>query len=482
MTDAQLLYAAYLQKIEKKPLLFPAQDAFINDKSQFVAAQCTRRAGKSNGLALRFYNTMVKFPGSLSRYIALTRDSAKDIMWPVLNEMNENHNWNASFTENPLCMTLPNNAKLRLIGADMKNFITRLKGAKSPAIGIDEAQDFGPHLQSLIHDVLVPTMADYGDDAWLGVTGTPGPIPRGTFFDITHDNVGDFSVHKWSCFQNPYLPNIRKFVDDLKRRNKWEDNNPSYMREWCNAWVLDLDSLLIKYDSRKNHYDEIPKDLNLSYIMGVDIGLRDADAICILGWSEQTHDIYLVEELITREQDITELSNQIEMFMRKYDIQKIIMDEGALGKKISEEMRLRKKIPVQGADKRRKMENVAFLNDWLRLGRFKAKKDSKFAIDSNLVQIDWEKTTPDRLIVKDSYHSDIIDAVLYAFKESPAFTYEKAIEKSKEGTKEYDEDFAAAMFEHTVQRLKRDKENRDGQGLNWTVDKNMSPSWNNWSD
>ncbi len=479
MTDDQLLYAAYLKKIESKPLPFPAQDAFINDKSPFLAAQCTRRAGKTNGLAMRLYNTMCKHPGTLSRYIALTHGSAEDILWPVLQQMDEIYSWNAKFNVADLSMTIPNGAKLKLIGADTKNFIKRLKGAKSPAIAIDEAQDFGPHLQSLIDDVLTPTMADY-DDAWLAITGTPGLIPSGTFFDITNSTIGGYSVHKWSIFDNPYLPNAKKFVEDLKLRNKWEDDNPSYMREWLNKWVLDLDSLLIKYNAQVNHYEEIPKDLHLSYILGVDIGMRDADALAVLGWSEQTHDIYLVEELITNGQDITELSTQIEYMMRRYDLQKIIMDEGALGKKIAEEIRRRKRIPVQAADKARKMENVAFLNDWLRLGRFKAKKNSRFATDSTMVQIDWEKTTPDRLVVKDSFHSDIIDSVLYAFKESPAFTYEKAKQNPVKDTKEYDEYFAQEMFEHNFKRIKQEKEAKDGNGMNWVVNDRAEPSWTSW--
>jgi len=66
-----------------------------------------------------------------------------------------------------------------------------------------------------------------------------------------------------------------------------------------------------------------------------------------------------------------------------------------------------------------------------------AKRDSRFAHDSYLVEIDREKSTPDRLIVKDSYHSDIIDAVLYSFKESPAFTYSPPVEKPKYGTPQW---------------------------------------------
>lgn len=481
MTDDQLLYSAYLQKIAVKPIAFPPQDSFVNDKSQFLAALCTRRAGKTNGLARRYKIAMDKFPGSLSRYIALTRDSAKDIMWPVLQEMDENFHWKAKFTESNLTMTLPNGSMLRLYGADMKNFRRRLRGVACPAVGIDESQEFvSEDLEDLIDNISVPSLADYGNEGWLAVLGTPGVIPRGLFYDITENKKGAYSIHKWSIHDNPYMPNSHEFIAKLKARNEWDDNNPSYLREYCGRWELDLQSLLIQYDPNKNHYDEIPKGLHLSYILGVDIGMRDADALAVLGWSESTHDIYLVEELITSGQDITELSTQIEYMMGKYDLQKIIMDEGALGKKVAEEIRRRKRIPVQPADKARKMENVAFLNDWLRLGRFKAKKDSRFAADSYMVQIDWDKSSPDRLVVKKSFHSDIIDSVLYAFKESPAFTYEKAKDKPLKNTKEYDEAFAQEMFEHTMKKLKDEKENKDGQGMNWVVNERNEPSWTSW--
>jgi hypothetical protein len=53
-------------------------------------------------------------------------------------------------------------------------------------------------------------------------------------------------------------------------------------------------------------------------------------------------------------------------------------------------------------------------------------------------------------VVKDSFHSDIIDAVLYAFKESPAFTYEPEIVKPKWGSKEWSDSEVTEM-EHSAQ-------------------------------
>ncbi|MBK8455599.1 MAG: hypothetical protein IPL34_20175 [Thiofilum sp.] len=414
---------------------FPEQDKFVQDRSQFLAALCTRRAGKSSGLALRYHRTMLEYPGSMSRYIALTRDSAKDIMWPVLQDMNDRFNLGATLTESNLTMTLTNGSKLRLYGADMKNFIRRLRGTKSPAVAIDEAQEFGPHITNLIDDILTPGIADY-DNSWIALTGTPGPIPRGLFYDITHKGIGEYSIHRWSLYQNPYLPNAQQFVDKLKKKKQWDDTNPTFLREYMGRWVLDLESLWIRWYKEKNHYNELPAH-NWVYILGVDIGFNDADALAVIAWSESTRKTYLVEEVITEGQDITTLTKQITRMMDKYDIAKMVMDEGGLGKKIAEELRRRKHIPIHPADKARKMENAAFLNEELRLGNFKAREGSRFVQDSFQVQVDHEKTTPDKIVLKSGFHSDIIDAVLYAFKESPAFTYQKQEDKPKWGTKKW---------------------------------------------
>jgi len=446
---------------------FPQQDSFVEDRNQFVAALCTRRAGKTNGLARRFKRTMDRYPGSLSRYITLTRDSARDIMWPVLQEMDENFKWGARFIESNLTMRLPNGSKLRLYGADMKNFVRRLRGTKSPGNAIDEAQEFEPaHLENLIDDIITPTMVDY-EESWLALGGTPGPIPRGIYYRVTQENAGEYSVHKWSLYQNPYLPDPHGFVAKLKARKRWDDRNPSLLREYMGQWVLDLESLLIKYDPEKNHYEQLPP-ARWHYILGIDLGLRDSDALAVLGWSESSPDVYLVEEIATPNQDISSLVSQIDRLSKLYDISKMVIDTGGLGAKIAEEMRRRHHIPVQAADKARKMENVAFLNDWLRLGRFKAKKDSRFAQDSYQVQIDHEKTTPDRLVVKKGFHSDIIDAVLYAFKESPAFTYQEPVPVPKHGTREWAEQEVTDMERAAEEHFRQQEEAAQG------------PDWGTW--
>jgi hypothetical protein len=160
-----------------------------------------------------------------------------------------------------------------------------------------------------------------------------------------------------------------------------------------------------------------------------------------------------VKELITAKQGITELAEQVELLRKNYDFNKIVMDAGALGKKIQEELIRRHHLPVEAADKTRKQENVEILNDHLRRGKFKAKGASRFAQDSYLVQIDWDKTTPDKIVIKSKPHSDIIDAVLYAFKLSPAYTFQPTPPKPKPGTKEWADQQQSELWEKAVQHF-----------------------------
>lgn len=399
---------------------FPEQDAFVLDASRQLAALCTRRAGKSNGLGLRFYRTLLRYPNALCPYIALTRESAKNIMWEVLQEQDARFKLGAKFTESNLTATLPNGGRIQLFGADMQNFIVRLKGIKTPGAGIDESQDFGPHLEKLVDDVIKPATIDY-PDGWVALTGTAGPIPYGFFFDITHNGKDAYSVHRWGLHSNPYLSGTREFVQKLKRDKKWADDNPTYLREYggkqgLSQWVLDLEALVFKYSEARNHFDALPRLAgNWEYVIGVDLGFDDADAIAVIGWNEYEKRSYLVEEEVQRGQGISELAARLEAAIDKYKPLKVVVDTAGLGKKIAEEMRRRYSLPVVAAEKARMYEFIELLNDAMRTKNFMARKDSLFVHDAARLKWDTESVKPK---IADSFHSDICMAALYGFREA----------------------------------------------------------------
>lgn len=406
--------------------LFDKQYTFVSDPAPFKTAVCSRRSGKTIACAADLIHHALSFPDTPQLYVTLARTSAEKIIWAELLKINEKFKLGGTPNYTTLSLRFKNNSIIYVTGAKDKTEVDKFRGMPVKKAYIDESQSFKTDIiEYLIDEVLGAALLDYAGG--ISLIGTPGPVPGGYFHDCSVTSP-TWSHHAWTYFDNPFIPlksgkTHQEGLDRELQRRGVSTDDPSIQREWFGRWVLDLNSLLITYDANKNHYDQLPQ-AKWNYIMGIDLGFNDADAIAVLAWSESDPSTYLVEELVTTKQGLTELASQVSALQNKYDISKLMIDEGGLGKKLAEELRRRFQIPVLPADKARKMENVALLNDCLRTSRFKAKKDSRFAQDSYLLEIDRDKTTPDRIKVKDSFHSDIIDAVLYAFKESPAFTYQ----------------------------------------------------------
>lgn len=452
-------------------ILFPKQLKFVQDPRPFKVAVCSRRAGKTVACAVDLINTARETEGVVCLYITLARTNAKRLLWPELIKLNDRYKLKGTLDLIELSVTFPNGSVIYCSGAKDASEIEKFRGLALKKVYIDECQSFRSHIKELIDDVLIPALMDY--DGSLILIGTPGPVPAGYFAEVcgaakkpTSEHTEDsdegaeynWVPYSWTFFDNPWIAIKSKKTHDqvLKRALKMRGvsiNDPSIQREFFGKWVLDADSLWIKYSDILNHFDKLDLSKRWHYILGVDLGFNDADALAVLAWEDGSKDIYLVEEIVTPQQGITELVEQIQGVMKRYDIAKIVMDEGGLGKKAAEEMRRRHQLPIYPADKARKQENVAFLNDALRTGRFKAKHDSRFAQDSFLVEVDWDKSTPDKVKVSNKYHSDIIDAVLYAFKESPAYSYEAPAAKPRYGTREWAEAQETGMFEAELEGL-----------------------------
>lgn len=437
------------RKFNITSFLFEQQLKFVEDPSPFKVAVCSRRSGKTVACAAHLVQTAINTPGVMCLYITLSMRNAERIIWKDLKKINDDHDLGGMTREAALVLTFPNGSTIHLCGANNITEIENFRGVPLKLVYIDECQSFREYIKDLIDDILSPALMDYAGS--LCMIGTPGPIPAGFFHDCAVKSDA-WSKHGWTFFDNPHLvkksgKTHQQLLDrELKRRGVTVDDS-SIQREWFGKWILDSDSLILKYNSAKNDFHELLPNIKYNYIMGIDIGFKDADAIGILAWSEQDPVTYLVEELVTPKQGITELAEQIEMLDKKYSVSKMVMDMGALGKKIGEEIIRRHKLPVEAADKTRKMENIELLNDALRSGRFKAKSNSRFAQDSYLVEIDRDKSTPDRTVVSSRYHSDIIDAVLYGFKVSPAYTYSPEKPKPKIGTREWAEAQSSEMWE-----------------------------------
>ncbi len=454
---------------------FPEQLKFITDPETFATAVCSRRSGKTVGCASDLAFTANSRPGTISLYITLSRASAKRIVWPELLEINRKFQLGGITNIADLSLTFPNNSVVYLSGAKDKSEIEKFRGLPLVLCYIDEAQAFGSFIEELIDDVIAKALYDY--NGRLRVIGTPPPIPVGYFHKICHNE--QWVHHHWTMLQNPWLKiksgltPMQLIEKDCKRKGVTIDD-PGIRRECFGEWVTDSNALVFKYTAEKNNYIELPAVKgtgNWNYIIGIDLGYDDADALAVLAYHDNLNAVFLVEEITRTKQTLSDLVDLIAAKIGRYNPHSIVMDAGGLGKKIVESISSRFSIGIKAAEKSRKFEYIELLNDSLRTGKFFAKETGKFAEDTQKVEWNRDKSTGDKLVVSDRFHSDITDAVLYAFRESLHFLSEPAVDKIRPGTAEWREKEVAEMEETATKMMESKKKDpfdpgADGSDLN----------------
>lgn len=461
--------------------LFKEQLALVMDEARFATAVCSVRAGKTTACAADLIHTALIMDGTIGLYITLARSSAKRIIWPELHRINRDYQLNAIPNEQDLSFKFPNGSIIYCSGASNEPEIEKFRGLSNVAlVYIDECQAFRSHIKDLVEEIVVKRL--YDTNGRCRLIGTPGPVPAGYFYEASHSD--QWSHHAWTLHSNIWIQRKSgKTVDELIQqdmdRKGVDINEPSIQRECFGRWVLDSHSLLLNYNKDVNDYEDLPFD-KYDYILGIDLGHRDADALCLLAYSPASPITWLVEEIVTPNQVTDQLAQQIRSLERKYGNMTMVADTGGLGKKVVEDLMARYGFYIEHANKMGKMADYKFLNNALRTGIFKAKKETRFAQDCNVLEKDIDKTNPERIVVKG--HSDAIDAALYAFGLSPAYNYVPTKFKALPGTPEYVREQEDLHKQSIMEKIKREQALKTGNPDmgNFQKDNFGRDAWHSW--
>ncbi len=387
--------------------LFPQQATFITDAAHRKAALCTRRAGKSHVAAIALILAAFSRPNSVALYLALTRRSAKAIMWFKLKELDRTYKLGLTFSESELIVHCKNGARIVLFGADLENLADRLRGDAYIRVVIDEAQSYGAHLQMLIDDVLEPATLDHRGDIIL--IGTPGPSPIGVFFDATNSNKA-WSTHKWSLLDNPHLPHAASWLEELKASRGWTDENPTWLREYCGQWVQDENALVYRgFKRHRNVYKLLPQS-SWEYIIGMDLGWHDQTTFCVLAYSKHQPNAYVVRSFGRSELHISRIAEVLNSLVAESSPTAIVADTGGLGKSICEELKSRYSLPIRAAEKTEKLTAIEAMNGDFIDSRILV-HESCTALMEQMETLTWDEK---RLGENPSMRNDLIDSLLYS--------------------------------------------------------------------
>ncbi len=422
-------------KFNIEEFCFKEQIEFIRDPSQYKTAVCSRRAGKTVSCAADLIDTCLSYNGVNCAYITITRGTAKRIIWKDLMSIIDTYDLKVKIDKAELTITFANGSTLYIGGADDEGEIEKYRGMHFKKVYIDEVQSFRSYIEELVDSIIIPTLTDYNGS--LILIGTPGPVPAGYFYNTLQNQ--DWSHHHWTVYDNPFITakSGKPVAEIIARANKArgiDENHPTHLRENLGLWVKDESALVFAFNPERNYYSNLPPG-EMTYIMGIDIGYNDADAIAMLAYNYTDKNVYLVEEYVKPKQNISQLVAEIRYFQDKYKPVRLVMDAGALGKKIQEEIRQRHGIHIEAAEKHRKLEFIELMNDDLRTAKLKVHTGSLFGED--VFKVQWDRSNPQRPKISDVFHTDIGDALLYAWRECKHYLATAAVVEPKKGTKAY---------------------------------------------
>lgn len=427
--------------------LFPAQRDFVTDPARRKAALCPRQSGKSYSVLTYALHTALTRSDARVLVLARVRRQAKGVYWSLVKRLASEFELGAKFRNMELEVELPNGSLIQFAGADTQEEVDKYRGQQFDLVCIDECKSYSSRLlRELINEIIRPTVL--ARNGVIVMIGTPGPLPNGPFYTVTTGDLGGvpksdrgywssrhwrtraekktgwaWSAHGWTAADNVACPQIWERALADKELSGVPDDDPVWLREMMGQWVPDEDALVFAYarivDGRCDWAPEedgpfgLSKEHEWRYVLGIDLGVRDATAFVVGAWSPthpalhiihaEKHVGFVIDDVVKHVKKLTE---------RYKSFDSIVADTGNLGLMIVDSLRRTYGIPVTAAKKSEKLDHIALMNSDMLGGRIKIDPESPLAEEWRTVQ--W--SGHDRSQIDPSCDDDLADAALYLWR------------------------------------------------------------------
>jgi len=415
---ARIRAATGVSKFDPTKLLHVGQLAAFLCALATVVICAGRRWGKSVLACVKAYSVALATPNVTCCLIGATQGSISRIFWRTLRELNRVNLLGASLLKGVegWTVTLGNGSQIVLLPVDSVEAADKVRGLSQVAfVCVDESQRYKKGvLDYLVLDVIKAMFIDIraqGQSAQLWLMGTPNPAGKiGTFWEyLNRPGVGVFSGTVYDNSKLGPREQIEKVIDEMLAEEQQTRESVWFRREILAEWVVDLARRVYHFDDDRNSYDELP-ELTTFAIVG-DMGVRDADALGVLGWRDDDPTLYLVEEVIKRGQDTLDLAEATGKAIDERDPILVSFDAGGLGlKTLKTIQKLLPGLPIRAVEKPTVNLQVKALNDRLKRG-FKCSRKSAFY--AQVRNSEWVDGIVNGKI-QETGHSDIVPTMRYA--------------------------------------------------------------------
>jgi hypothetical protein len=436
--------------------LYPIQRALLDDPNNQKAALCTRRAGKTHACRADLLYTALTQPESYSVYVNKSRQECRRIMWngkDGLKALCRGYGIEPKINETYLEMTFANGSIIQLVGADDSAEIEKLRGSAYDKVIVDEAASFG-QLEYFSEDIILPALGDR--QGTLILIGTPSYACAGYFYEITRDDnqKPGWSTYRWTFRENTALPFLAEYYERRKIHNKWDDNHPTWLREYCAKWVQSAEYLVYdfnlvpepeRYWCESQGSNELPgwsdntgkyRSYEWEYYIGIDIGYKDPFAYTIWASCPNLAEKFEIRSFKQSQLNADQQFELLESLAKEYSFTKMVVDSTATGKGTVEAWKARG-LALEDAIKVDKHPAIHMANAFLAAKRLKFYRGSPLAAEMEILRYD-PKTLGSARPKEDKAFSqnDVCDSFIYLFKEWMADEPEDLNQAPAPGTKE----------------------------------------------
>ena len=331
-------------------------------------------------------------------YVALSKETARNILWdnPAtgLKRFDRQYGLGLKFNNASHIASFDNGSQIYLHGAKNEDALEKLRGRPFRKAKVDEAASFAPmRLRRLVDKVLGPAMADYRGQ--LDLMGTPGKVLAGPWFESTslatfgtspfrgeprcayHDAPAEararaeWSLHQWSVADNTALPHIwAEEAQDEKRRKGWADDDPDWVNEWLGLWIVDLESLVYRYDAAHD-WDggALPAGHVWEKVGAFYLTNEGHLGVVVCAYSATHPHMFQVDDRKAPRATAETISRIVGDLDRKHDLKDIVGARQSGGKALLEELRMHYHIDCHPFLLRDKQDLVVLANADLEAGR-----------------------------------------------------------------------------------------------------------------
>lgn len=401
--------------------LFGPQRKFFDSPAKRKVGYCTRRAGKTMGIAREMLRVLLRNPTSLQIYFAQTSVAAKTYMWPNLKEIIRRKKLPITWHEQDLWLIHSRGGgKVILRGAEDNDDLDKHRGPAYIRVYIDEAGHFKKSLKTLVTEVAGPALRDHGGICYM--TGTAGPKREGLFFEAVtgklirkSDGKPVWEVHEWSLQDNPHLSAEAKDETVIIDEDGFSGvDDPRFLREYRKVWAVDSEKRMFAFEWARNSYTgDLPEGHDWQAVIGVDFGWNDKTAIAMIFYSLTHPNCFIPETWGKAKQYTDDIAAEVFRFQAKYGRGRIVGDVGGAGKSPAMHLQRDYGIVIEAAKKTDKLGHIAFFNSALKRGELLVSRGDPLCTE--FPKVEWNAS---RTGAANHARDDLCFAALYAWREA----------------------------------------------------------------